>query len=138
MSVLAVEVDDVGGDLGERRNRGETPVDVGPRAPLRGDDTGQHPLGALRRDEPTVDSSFSCSVTDRRRVGPTADEQLDRVDQHRLAGTGLPRDGRETGTESQFDALDDAEVLDVEFGEHVGEPVDQRSARPNLALRIWW
>jgi hypothetical protein len=76
-------------------------------------------------------------VAHHRGVGPTTDEQLDRLDQHRLAGPGLTGDRRQSGAERQLDTLDHAEVLDVQFGQHGAIPDAQRSARPNLAFRIW-
>ena len=49
MRVLAVQVDDVGSDLGERGHRGRAPVDVGPRTALGRDHAGEHALDHRRR-----------------------------------------------------------------------------------------
>ena len=88
--------------------------------------------GLVAEHEPAVDARFGGTGAHHRRVGPTTHEQLDRFDDHRLAGAGLTRDGRQTWSEDQLDALDHAEVLDVQLGEH--GRVDQSSPRRNLAV----
>ncbi len=118
MGMLAVQVDDVRRRLGQRRHRGETTVEVGPRPPVGGDDPREHDLFSVDRDETPVDPGFGSPVAHHRGIGPSTDEQLDRLDQHRLARPGLAGDCRETRAEHDLDALDHTEVLDVEFRQH--------------------
>ena len=139
MRMLTVEIDDVGCHLGERRNRGEPTIEVRPRSAGRGDDPGEDAFVSVSGDETPVDSGLVGSVADARAVGTPTDEQLDRLDQHRLAGAGLAGHGRQPDPERQLDTIDHTQILDVQFGQHATITVSaQRSARPNLAFRIWW
>jgi hypothetical protein len=118
---LAVQVDHVASDLGEVGHGCGPAVDVGPRPSVGGDHPGQHDLvGAVgRRDEqPAVDPCLGCSGADHGGVGAPADEQLDRLDEHRLAGPGLAGERRQPPVEDEHGVLDHPEVLDVQFGEH--------------------
>ena len=69
-------------------------------------------------DETRVDASFGSAVADDRRIGAATDDELERLDEHRLAGAGLPRDGGQPAGEDKVDRLDDTEVLDVQLGQH--------------------
>ena len=68
-------------------------------------------------------------------VGAPADEQLDRLDEQRLARAGLAGDRGQPGAEHQVEVGDDPEIDDVQLDQHQRR---YRSARPNLAFRIWW
>ena len=96
-------------------------VDIRPRAPVGRDDTRQHDLfgavGAIDQ-EPAVDAGLGGPGAHDGRVGTSADEQFDRLDQHRLAGAGLAGERGEAGAEAQHGALDHAQVLDVQLGQH--------------------
>ena len=117
MGVLPVEVDDPDGRLGEGGDGRGPPVDVGPGPPVDRDHAGEHEL-VVADDEATVDAGLGRAGPDDRGVGPAADEQLQGLDEHRLAGAGLPRDGGQPRPEAQVEPLDHAEVLDVQLGQH--------------------
>ena len=161
VGVLAVEVDQARRRLGERRDRREPAVHVGARPPVAGDDPAEHQLVAGGGDEPTVDARFVGPVAHHGRVGPPADEQFDRLDEHRLARPGLAGHHGQPVAEDQLEPLDHAEVLDVQLSQHStakhstpkrgrerprlhGSSMTRgchsldRSVRPNLAFRIWW
>ena len=87
-------------------------------------------------DEAAVDACLGGAGAHDRGVGPPADQQLDRLDQHRLAGAGLTGERGEPGPSTQVGALDHAQVLDVQLVR--ASAVAQRSVRPNLALSTWW
>ena len=93
-------------------------IDVGTRSPLGRDHPGENPLVAGGGDESAVYPGLSGAVAHDRGVRTPADEQLDRLDQHGLAGTGFTGDRGQTCTERQLDAFDDPEILDVEFRQH--------------------
>ena len=136
--VLAVEVDEPGADLGELADGREPPVDVRPAAPVQRDDAREHDLVAgVGVDESAFDARLGGAVADERRVGASADEELERLDEQRLARAGLAGDRGEAATEHEREVGDDPEVGDVQLGQHRAE-VRYRSARPNLAFRIWW
>ncbi len=56
MGVLAVQVDEVGGHVGECRRRRRATVDVRPRPSLCGDDAAEDDLIAVVADEAGVDA----------------------------------------------------------------------------------
>ena len=116
--VLAVEVDQARRHLGQRRDRREPAVHVGARPPVAGDHPAEHQLVTGRGDEPTVDARFVGAVTHHGRVGSSADEQFDRLDEHRLAGPGLAGHHGQPVAEDQLEPLDHAEVLDVQLSQH--------------------
>ena len=70
-------------------------------------------------------------MTDRAAVSPPADEQLDRVDEQRLARAGLAREGGHAGAEHEHELVDDTQVADGELGQHGSEvrPVTGHSGR---------
>jgi hypothetical protein len=134
--VLAMEVDETGAHLGELAEGREPPVDVGPAAPVQRHDSRQHDLVAgLGVDESTFDARFGGTVAHERRVGAPSDEELDRLDQQRLARAGLAGDRGQPVTEHEREIGDDPEVGDVQLGQHRAS-ARYRSARPNLAFRI--
>ena len=129
----------VGGGLGERGDGGRPTVDVGPRPPVGRDHPGEHVSITVGGDEPAVDPGLVGAVADHRRVGPATDEQLDRLDQHRLAGAGLAGQRRQTRARARARRARSRRgsrcaVRSARRRHSVG----QRSARPNLAFRIWW
>ena len=128
VGVLAVEVDEPGGQPRRARRRWPAARRCRPATALGRHDPRQHQL-VVAGDEAAVDACLGRPGPHDRRVGPTADEQLDRFDEHRLAGTRLTGHGCQTGAEDEVEALDDAEVLDVQLGQHA--PIRQ----PELGLR---
>ncbi len=135
VGVLAVEVDQVDTARRQLAGGGEATVDVRTAPAVARNHPREHGLGAASIQEAAFDPRFGSAVAHECRVGTTADEQLDRLDQQRLAGAGLAGDGGQAGAEHQVEIGDDPEIDDVELHEHGGA---YRSARPNLAFRIWW
>ena len=119
--VLAVQVDQAGGGVGERTDRRRPAVDVRPGPALGGHDARQHELG-VTGDEAAVDAGLLGAWTHHGRVGAATDEQFERLDEHRLARSGLPGHRGQPGAQREVHPLDHAEVLDVQLGEHQGTP----------------
>ena len=67
-----------------------------------------------------IDARLVCAGSHDRRFGPPAHDELERLDKHRLAGTRLARDSRETVAEHEIGAPDHAEILDVQLRQHQG------------------
>ena len=104
VGVLAVQVDHVAGQLGQVGHRGRPAVDVGPRPAVGGDHPRQHDLvGAVGvDDEAPVDAGLgSRPVRTIAGVGAAADQQVDRLDEHRLAGAGLAGQRGHPGVEHE-------------------------------------
>ncbi len=133
MGVLAVQVDEPSTHRGELGHRRETAVDVGAASPVARDDAREHHLGAVGVVEATLDPRLGRALADEGRVGPAPEQQVDGLHEERLAGARLPRDRGEAGTDEHREVVDDPEVGDVELVQH-----RYRSARPNLAFKIWW
>ena len=68
---------------------GQAAVDVGAATARRGDDPGQDDLVVVRRRTGPRPRASSAPGPHQHRVGPAADQQLDRLDHHGLAGAGL-------------------------------------------------
>src|SRR5581483_11482149 len=134
VAVLAMEVDERRADVGKLGDGGDAPVDVGARPAIAGEHTREDHFAPLVGLEAPFDACFGRALPDERGVGTPPEEQLDRLDEQRLAGTGLAGDRGAAGIEQHGDVVDDPEVSDVELAEHGRH----RSARPNLAFRIWW
>src|SRR4051794_30534039 len=133
MLVLAVQVDEPAPPLRQRRRRCEPAVDVRPRAPDRRHDPREDDLVVVE-DEATLDDRLVGTGPHQRRVGLAADEQVERLHEHRLARAGLARERGHAVADEQAQVGDDAEVLDDELDQHRG----YRSDSPNLAFRMRW
>ena len=134
--VLAVQVDERRAELGELARGREPAVDVGAAPTVARDHTREHRLvTGVGIDEPPFDTRFVAPVAHERRVGAPTHQQLERFDDERLARAGLAGDRGQAGSEQQVEVGHDAEVDDVQLGQHLPRR-SYRSARPNLALRI--
>ena len=60
---------------------------------------------AVGVDEAAFDERFDGPRAHHPRVGPSAAQQIERVDEQRLAGARLTRQGGQTGAEVQVDSL---------------------------------
>ena len=128
--VLAVDLDQLRRRLAERAEGRHAAVDPGPGAALGGDRAGQDHLAggvALPHHEAGLDQGLGRAGAHHAGVGPTAQHQLQRLDDQRLAGARLSGERRHAGPELQRQVLDHAEVAHVQVGQH-----DRltRSARP--------
>ncbi len=131
VGVLPVQVDQDPSELAELGHGGEAPVHVGPRPTLSGDHAAQDQL-VLAVHEAPLDDGLGRAGPHQRRLGPPAHQQLDGLDEERLAGARLAGQRAQPRPEEQAGPADHPEVLDDQLGQH------QRSERPNLAFRIWW
>ena len=122
--------------LGERGDRGEAAVDVGAR-PAVGRDTRASTSSSSPIDEAALDPRLGRAGAHHRRVGPPADEQLDRLDEHRLAGAGLARE-RRSGPAPSTRSSRSMTPRSSMCSSVSTRARRQRSVRPNLAFRIWW
>ena len=89
--VLTVQVDEARAELGELSDGREPAVDVGARPPVARHDTRPARPRRRRVDEPAFDARLVGTVAHERRVGPSAEQQVERLDEQRLARAGLAR-----------------------------------------------
>ena len=132
--VLTVQIDEAFSDLHELADRRQSAVHVGATAPVDRHDTRHDPF-LVTDDETTFDSCFGGAGPDSSGVGTTTHQQVDRLDEHRLAGPGLAGHGDQPRSEDEIESIDHSEVFDVQLDEHV-DPY--RSARPNLDFKMRW
>jgi hypothetical protein len=127
VGVLAVEVDQLRACRRQLAGRRQPPVDVGAAPPRARDRPRQHhlvPLGVAVvtglgvPDEAALDPRLVGAGTHQDRIGPAPDEQLDRVDDHRLAGPGLAGDRGHPRAEQQAQLCDHPQVADSKLDEH--------------------
>jgi hypothetical protein len=117
VGVLAMEVDQRAGQVGQVARRQEAPVPVGPGAPRARDDARQHQL-VVADHEPTLDGGLRRPGTHDGRVGAIAGEEPDGADDHGLARAGLAGERGHARIEDQREAIDDPEIADDELSEH--------------------
>ena len=111
----------------------DAPVEVGAGAALGGHAAGEHELlgvppgGGRASDvaEPVgqVEDALDVGLGGPRphdaAARPAAEQQVERVGEHGLAGARLPREHVQPGAEPQLGPLDQQQVLDTQFAEHV-------------------
>jgi hypothetical protein len=117
VGVLAMEVDEAGGQLGELPGGDQATVAIGAGAPGAGYHPGEDDLIAFD-DEAPLDRGLVSTRTHDRRVRSVASQQPDGTDQHRLARARLTGQGRHPGVEQERDLVDHAEVADGQLSEH--------------------
>src|SRR4051812_20503944 len=128
-----MQVDEVGTTCCQLAGSRHASVDVGARPPAGRDDPRQHHL-LVADDEPPFHPSFLGALTHEHTVGPAADQQLDGLDEQRLAGTRLARERRHARREDKAQVVDHPEVPHRQLSQH--RPGPYRSARPNLVLTM--
>ena len=121
MSMLAVQVDHLAGQVGQRADGCRATVDVCPRS----SDCRNHPrqhdlLGSVRGldFDPAIDPSLVRPGPHDRGVGASTHQQVDRLDQHRLAGTRFAGERSDATVQHERRPFDHTQVLDVQFGQH--------------------
>ena len=78
-----------------------------------------------REVEDALDDGTVGAGAHERAVGPAAEEQPERGDDHRLAGAGLAGEHREPAVERQHGLVDDPEVADADLLDHgAASPLD--------------
>ena len=140
--VLPVDLDQLRRRLAQRTQRGHAAVDPRPGPPLRGDRTGEDHLAlgvALSHDEARLDERLRRASPHHARVGPPAEDQLQGLDDQRLARPGLARQGGHAGTELEGEVLDHTEVAHVQVGQHgtVSGPGARRSRKRRMLPKVW-
>ena len=125
MGVLAVQVDQRGAEFGQRAHRGQPAVDVRPRPTIARHYATKH-VFIVADDETPLDHGLGCATPNDVGLGPSAHQQIDGLDQHRLAGARLTREGGHAGAEEQRARFDDAEIRDGQLDEHVQTFRDDR------------
>ena len=90
--------------------------------PATGHDAREHDL-VVAVDEATLDPRFVGAVAHERRIGPAAAQQVERVDDERLARAGLAGDHGHARAERQQQVGDDPEVLDAQLDQHRRSPI---------------
>ena len=92
------------------------------RSPLGADGLFLEPLLQLarRRDEVEGAGHFGALGAVAHHFGPgaAAGEQLQRIDEDRLAGAGLPGEHGESRAQFELHGVDDGEVTDLQVGQH--------------------
>ena len=131
MLVLAVEREQRGARVPQIARGGAPAADVRTRSPLRVHPPRQHKVLSVLRQ--TVPECLAHRVRQREHpldvglrsaraddAGPwfAAEQQIQRMRQHRLAGPGLPCEHVQPWPETQLGPLDQQEVLDAQFVEH--------------------
>ena len=130
--VLAVDLDQGADDVGDGGDGGHPSLELGPAAPLDQDLAGDHDLAVLvlhpggRQGggdlevvagvQAAFDQRGGPAGTDRARVGPPPEQQGEGVDDHGLAGAGLPGEHVEAGRDLEAGIIDDPEVTDAKLG----------------------
>ena len=111
--VLAVEIDEVGGQLAQRRARHQRAVDEGAAAALGRDLAPDDQFAAVGVFEDRLDRRLLLPGPDEIRRRAAADEQPDGSDQDRLARAGLAGEHVEARIELDLEAIDDGEIADA-------------------------
>jgi hypothetical protein len=131
VGVLAVEVDEAGGQLRELRGGDQATIAIGAGSPRAGHDPGEDHLVAVD-DEAPLDRGLVGSGSHDGRIGSVAGQQPDGSHQHRLAGSGLPGQSRHPGVEEERDLVDHSEVAYGQLSEH------GRRTRADEAIGSGW
>ncbi len=130
VGMLRVELGELATHRGQLPDGRQPPVDIRPGTPVGGQDPGQDVLGPVGGFEPALHPRLGGSSPDERRVGPPPQQQVQRLDEQRLARAGLAGDRRQPRTEQQREVVHDAQIAHVQLA----QPRRHRSARPNFAF----
>lgn len=89
----------------------------------RGDGIGQKFAGALvrRQFKKSVDFRIFRSGAHMIGVGSLSENELQRADDNGFSGTCFAGHDIETGSETQFEGIDEKQVFDTKFMEHVAD-----------------
>ena len=143
--VLAVEREQGGAHVAQVRRRRGPAAEVGARAPLGADPPRQDDVLRVRGDAVAellaqrvgqLEDALHVGLRRARphdpRPGPPAEQQVQRVGEHRLARAGLAREHVEARPESQLGPFDQKEVLDAQLQQHAsGVPTAGDGPGPN-------
>ena len=133
--VLAVKVDEAGGQVAQRGGRREGAVDERAAAALRGDLAADEQFVARRLVlEDRLERGAVLARPDEVGRGAAAEEQADRLDEDRLAGAGFAGQDVEARAELDLDRFDDGQVSDGEEPEHATPPSAKGRQKPGNAI----
>ncbi len=109
--VLAVDLDERAGDLGQAGDADRLVIDPGRRSAGEADLAGadEWAVGPL---DPGGDPGGLCAVANHAAVGPGTEGQAEGVDQEALAGPGLAGDHVQALAEGEIELVDQGQVLD--------------------------
>ena len=136
---LAVDRDQLVGDLGQQRGRNGGSAGERPRPALRGERATQYDdaliettagvgdrvgdAGAVGNVDARLHARLVVTGADESQVGAVAAQQAEGGDDHRLAGTGLTGDDGESRAELELGGVDDAQRGEREVLPHQSPPV---------------
>ena len=109
VNMLAVQVDKVVADLRELLNRRHAAVHIGARAPGGGNRPREDDFGSLGH-ETTFDYRLRGARAHDGGVRPAAEQQLEGLDDKRLAGAGLAGERRHARADHELQIRDDTQV----------------------------
>ena len=132
MLVLAVEGEQRAAELAQVGDGRRAPVEVGARAPVGADAAREHQLlgvgaqalaellaQAVRAGRRPLDVGLAGAGANDPRPRAPAQQQVERVGEHRLAGAGLAGEHVQPGRQPQLGLLDQQQVLDAKLLQHV-------------------
>ncbi len=132
--VLAVQVDERPDALGQRAHRRHLAVERAPAAAVGADPALRDELFAAG-EEAAFDRRLRRSGANGAGVRALAEKQLERADQRRLPRARLAGERGHAGPELEPGLLDQREVADVEFFEHVSPRRTRRRRYRRSAAR---
>jgi hypothetical protein len=115
--MLAVQLDQAGGQLLQGAGGGQSSVDERPAAPLSGDLAPHEQLFPAAVENRLDRSQFLSSAHEVTR-GPSAEQQPDSLDENRLPRPGLAGEHVEAAIELDLDRVDHRKVADAQEAEH--------------------
>jgi len=132
--MLAVDIDELAGDFSQQRQCGDAAVKEDPVLAGTGDDPFHQQFisgvdtfcgeefaqGRLRgKVKQRLHGRLFGTGTNEVASPPGAEEEIDRVDDNRLAGAGLAGKDIQAGTESDMERVDDCQIFDGNVGQHI-------------------
>ena len=117
VGVLAVQVDQAGAQVGQRRCRGQAAVQVGTAAAVARHDPAHQDL-VVTVQEAALDHGLVDPGTHDRGIGTASQQQLDGTHHQGLAGTGLAGDRGQARTEHHGDLVDHPQARDPQLQQH--------------------
>ncbi len=115
--VLTVQVDEPPSALRKLRHRREPAVDVAAGPSVGGHDPREHDL-VVAVVESAFDTRLGRTFANQLRIGSPATEEIQRVDDQRLARAGLAGDHRQARAEGHLELGNDSQILDAQLGKH--------------------
>src|SRR5262249_11436053 len=125
MRVRAVQIDQLTPEFGELAHAGEASVHITTGSSLARHHTREDEV-LVTENEATLDTRFVGAVAHGIRIGARAAQELERVDEQRLARARFTGDHRETVSERYAQLGNDPDIFDSQLGQH---PLSDPGAR---------